>query len=231
MITTFLLVSIILLIIGSSFFAIRFKFSPKLTYTWLIIAAACLLISTIALQFLYKNDNMTVKRVTEHEVDDMLTPLSNGQLGQISDEFILSKREIPFEGDTLHIERERPEEERLDEATVISIERKEVNDGIIEETLYKPSFIVNYYDFTDLMEFAVPIWQDNRLHIPSPKMKTFHFNFAQDYALLTQYTFHNNPSTHHISMSAHRDGEITLTIPKDLQIIKGKHIIIQEIHK
>lgn len=70
----------------------------------------------------------------------------------------------------------------------ILIERKEENDGIIEETLYKPTLFSGNYDLSESISFNEPVWTGQELIIPVNEEIEVTTSTYYDTNLLSQLT-------------------------------------------
>lgn len=75
------------------------------------------------------------------------------------------------------------------------IERTTDNSNIITETVYTPELLANieeeddmYYDFTDQLEIALPIWEGNLMTVPKQPLNNIQYTFYHDSDILNQFT-------------------------------------------
>jgi len=107
--------------------------------------------------------------------------------------------------------------ENPSEGPQILIKRKEVDDGLIEETIYSPTFFVNNYDFTRFIDMIKPTWTNSRLtFVDKPFPVVEHVSYS-DSTLLNQFS--TNDYDDFMSYGSSSTSAIVyLFVPKNLVI-------------
>lgn len=221
--TTMLILPIlfIIIIIGvlfskkfvGKFFNITSKFHYAIVFSFITL----LLIMTITVEWLYPNSKTNhLPPKTAIDLDSYDSPLVSGMNGETPDDSLLIAKRTHEVGDKLTIdylslEYGEPE---------IWIDRKDINDGIIEEHIYKPLFIVAEYDLSDVAYTTLPEWQgDTVTFLEQPAYKLEFVTFSNS-NLLDQFTdeLHDSEGFSRGFSSTSGASAVHLTVPKDLKI-------------
>lgn len=112
--------------------------------------------------------------------------------------------------------------------TQISIKRKDVNDGKIEETIYSPTYFVNNYDFTKYITIIEPEWTNGSMIFQPQPFPVIEYVSYHDNDLLNQFSnsdFDNFMNYGSLSSSL----IVYLTVPKDLKIDATNEELIEYI--
>lgn len=107
--------------------------------------------------------------------------------------------------------------ENNSDMNMIIIERKEVNDGVIEETIIRPLLLVNGFDFSDRVQYTKPQWDEDRVTFPLPSATDIKISIYQDSFVLTQFTRKKQEYFGSFNTLS-RQIAVHLLIPKDLQL-------------
>lgn len=200
-----------------------FNVTSKVHFTILKSFIVLLLIMTIAVELFYPSSEAShlPPKATEHAFrDSVFNDIIDGHKPDSSR--LIEKRTHEV-GDNLTIEQ-IPYGNELPN---LLIERKEVNDGVIEEFIYEPIFIFNDYNFSSIISVSLPEWQEDTLTFLEDPVLAFEFVSFETTAALNQFIseedtqyFSNNFSSSFGSPVIH------LLVPKDLEIIDPNDQVI-----
>ncbi|ARD48297.1 hypothetical protein [Sporosarcina sp. P33] len=80
-------------------------------------------------------------------------------------------------------------------SATIFIERTPGNGNTIAETVYSPELMVSigdetdeYYDFTEQLEVALPIWENGSMSVPKQPANRIQYTFYHDSNIVNQFT-------------------------------------------
>lgn len=221
MIITTLLLSILLIVMIVGVFFSRklagkfFNITSKVHYTIVFGFIALLFVMTIVVELLFPNSEVRhfPPNEDDHTFDNVIVESNILDDDPIDESQLLTKRTHEI-GDQLTINHYNTEYVETD----IWIERKEVNDGIVEEYITKPLYMVNGYDLSNEIDVTLPEWQGNA--VTFSKQPTFKFEFAYytDSFILNQFTDEKNYDLLSGFSSSGRSTTIHLIVPKDLKI-------------
>lgn len=101
----------------------------------------------------------------------------------------------------------------------IWIERKDVNDGLVEEFIYKPMLITYEYDMSDVMNTPLPEWVGETVTFFERPSFELTFSYFTNNFLVNQ--FKDDPIDEPLRNygSFHSSEVIRLVVPMDLEII------------
>lgn len=193
-----------------------FNVTSNVHFTILKSFIVLLLVMTIAVEWFYPSSEAShlPPKATESSFQDSV--FNNIIDGHKPDDSRLSEKRTHEVGNSLTIE----EIPYGNDHTDILIERKEVNDGVIEEFIYEPIFIFNDYNFSSTIGVTFPEWQEDTLTFLEEPALAFEFVSFETTAALNQLIdkdeveyFSNNFSSSFSSPVIH------LIVPKDLEII------------
>lgn len=186
---------LILLVLGAVYGGIRvrpkmWQMNRKMTYVFFSAYVVILLLATIAISVMDKTSSAEYpQQLTMKEADQIDQSLRDKilskDLSSIDPSLILESRTHPT-GETLRLKNATYDS--YDEPPSIYIERKSEHDDLIEETIYKPLFIADNLDFSDLMGYALPEWNRDEVVFHSPPEKEIVYTSYQDAYLLSQFT-------------------------------------------
>lgn len=182
---------------------------------------AFLVVITIGVEMMnFKNQSAPPTQKVEtpfHEFEDRVYALEEQIMnGEEPDPYLLLEKRTQLIGDTLTIERPQIEFD----VPYVYVERKSENDGTIEEALYKPILIVDDHNFSDQLNYALPVWSKNTVTFPDFKKANIVQRNFQESTMLNQFTSKRSQesiSTGYGSMS--RSLIVHLKVPKDLEIV------------
>ncbi|PID16159.1 hypothetical protein CSV63_05850 [Sporosarcina sp. P34] len=105
------------------------------------------------------------------------------------------------------------------------IERTPHHSNVVSETVYTPELLANigdgdgddvYYDFTDQLKIALPVWENNWMTVPKQPRNTIQYTFYHDSNILNQFT---GEKTHgYSSGSVSATMMIHLVIPESIEL-------------
>lgn len=168
----------------------KWMLNRKMTPIFFSAYVVILLLATIAISVMDKTSSAeSPRQLTMREADQIDQGLHEKILGNdlssIDPSLILESR-THSTGETLRLKNATYDS--YDEPPSIYIKRKSENDGVIEETIYKPLFIADNLDFSDRMGYALPKWNRNEVVFHSPPEKEIVYTSYQDAYLLSQFT-------------------------------------------
>ncbi len=220
---TFLPVFIII-IIGLAFqftrskWIVKFSMPTKWSFISLTVYASILLLATVVVSVM--DDRITappLEKISEDELFKVDELLYNGQISEI-DSSQISSKEVHEVNDNLDISSSSDYV-----PNTIFIERKTENDGLVEETIFKPLGIVNNNNnVSNRLPTQRTTWHTNTkkgsttLVINKQVIKEISFISYKDAYLLNQFTGIEQLSNFSSSLS--RITAIYLRVPKDLVI-------------
>ena len=195
------------------------QINKKWTYVFLTTYAAILLIATIAVELIDTDSFTTQPRVeSEEQFDHVGVAIYEGDISAIDPATILEKKSHTI-ADTLAITANS----NMD--SMIIVERKSVNDGLIEETLIKPLLLIGAFDFSDKLNYKVPEWTADSVNFPRPPVTEINYTTYQEAYLLNQFTkVPRHRSNAHNTVE--RPLAIHLLVPKDLIITADENLYI-----
>lgn len=203
----------------------KMTMNKKWTYLFLAAYIVVLLIATIASDVLNSRYSEQPKLISEAELNRIDQSINNGTLATTFPSRVLDKRSHKI-GVSLSIST-------IDEDSYpnITIEYKDVNDGIIEETLFMPQLVVDDYDLSDYFEYVLPKWEDDQVTFLIPPSSKVALTSYDNSFLLKQFTSGPRESFGHSSSSMSRDIIVHLRVPKDLEIKADEHIYIDYVNE
>ena len=148
----------------------------------------------------------------EEEIWEIENQIMNQE--QVNDSFLLEKRLHPA-GDALVIQQS---EDPFDHPHIY-IERKNKDDQMIEEFLYKPAIFIDNYDFSDRVKVATPVWDGNIVSFPQVKSKVNFITFEEARTLEQLTTSSSQQVISDGYSSTSRPLIIHLILPEGLEII------------
>ncbi|MHA6258891.1 hypothetical protein ACXYMX_03140 [Sporosarcina sp. CAU 1771] len=224
--TTLFIVLAILFLALISWYVLGPKFQVKLQvnrkFVYLLVAAyvVVLLIATFTAELYEKKYASQMLEFVED------SPIIEGSYVEDYDSVdtlsIIEKREHAVSG---KLKLLQPIDDYLNYADIL-IERKDVNDGIIEETIYKPTLVHNGFDFSDQYLYALPEWKLDTVVFLAPPETTINYSTYRDSFLLSQFEKNKraNPNSWYGSSSTIK---VHLLVPKDLEIEASDLLYIQ----
>lgn len=193
-----------------------FNITSKFHFTVLYSFIGLLLMMTIAVELFYTSSEASdlppkASESTFH--DSVFTDIIDGNK---PDQSMLVAERTHEIGDKLTIEQLSLGNDRPD----LLIERKEVNDGLIEEHIYKPFFIFNGLDLSNEIGITLPKWQADTITFVEEPAFEFEFVFYENPAILNQFIGGEDVAyfSNHLS-STFSAPVIHLIVPRDLDII------------
>lgn len=195
------------------------QMNRKMTYVFFAAYVVILLVATIATIFIEAPSSAeTYNTISDEEVDQMEQNFFDNLLGNdsssIDPSFVLESRTHQAE-ETLRLKNAAYD--GFDELPSIYIERKDEDDGVIEEHIYKPLLIVNQIDFSDRVHIELPRWDRNEVVFYSPIETEITYASFQDAHLLSQFT-DNQPENHASFSSVSRQIIVHLLVPPSTKI-------------
>ena len=200
------------------------RMNRKSTYVFLAAYVAILLSATLTVELVdTKFKAGQPKAGSSEEVDFLENAVQNGDIKSIDSSKIIDKRTHAV-GKTLSITS------RDNDNTTIIVERKSGNDGLIEETIVKPLFLMGDFDFSDQVNYTKPIWEGNKVVFPTPPLTEITYTSYNDAYLLRQFTRipRQDNFSHH---SQSRQIAVHLLVPKNLIITADDHLYINYINE
>ncbi|WP_342513336.1 hypothetical protein MKY34_00670 [Sporosarcina sp. FSL K6-1522] len=159
-----------------------------------------------------------VSELTESDYTKLDNALSTGIISETYNSQLIDKRTHPV-GNTLKIRNDY-------DGAYIYIQRKNEQDGIIEELIYKPMFFVNDLDFSDKVTIAKPIWQDDTLIIPQQPLTEVQYITFHEAILLNQMT-KTSIQNSSFGSSAFRSTIVYLVVPEGVDIETSSENLIE----
>ena len=199
------------------------RMNKKWTYVFLATYAAILIIATISFELIDTDALNDHPKVESNEVSYVLdAPLQKEDLDSIDAAEILDKRTHPVR-DTL-----RMTAQGNDINSTIIVERKNENDGVIDETIIKPLLVIGGVDFSDQLNYKIPEWTADSVTFLQPPLTEITYSSYREAYLLSQFT--HAPGQRNLSYSK-LDRQITihLLVPKDLIIAADDQLHINYI--
>lgn len=203
----------------------KMTMNKKWTYLFLAAYIGVLIIATIAGDMLNSHHLEQPKLISEEDLNQFEEALNIGALATLAPSSILEKRTHEI-GASLSISTNDE-----DSYPNITIEYKDVNDGLIEETIFKPQLVMDEYDLSDYFEYVLPKWTDDQVLFlvpPSSKVALISYDSA---FLLKQFTSGPRESFGHSNSSMSRDIIVHLRVPKDLEIIADEHLYVDYVNE
>ncbi|KAA0955741.1 RTA1 domain-containing protein [Sporosarcina sp. ANT_H38] len=201
------------------------QINKKWTYMFLAIYAAVLIIATIAAELIDTTSlNSQPKAESNEHLNRLTTAIQNGDIGSIDSSNILSKRTQKI-GKTLQMNAQG-----IDIHSTIIVERKNENDGLIEETLIKPLLLVGDYDFSDQLKYKIPEWTADSVTFLEPPLTEIIYTTYQEAYLLNQFTDTSWQKNNSYNTSE-RQVAVHLLVPKDLIITADENLYINYINE
>lgn len=224
------LLSLLLLIGFIIWFSIRtmktskIQMKKKWTYLFLITYAAILLIATFTVEILHKKHASEQPAIVSQEKLDLVhNAVTNGTLETVDPSQVIDKRTHTI-GNILAISSQSE-----DSYPYITIERKKVNDGLIEETIFKPQLIVDEFDLSDEIKYALPQWSDDQLTFNIPPLSEIKLSLYDDAFLLKQFTSTSRELFGYSHSAMLSEITVHLLVPKDLTIKIDEHLNVDYI--
>lgn len=194
-----------------------FNVSSKVHFGLLVSFIGLLLVMTVIVEFRYPSgENIHLPPKVEgsfYESPFEQEQLLNGQRPDSSKIIAIRTHDVE---DELNIEGFISDEYY---GVTTIIERKDGNDGIIEETIYKPKIAINTYDFSDEIDITLPKWTHNTMTIREAPYERIEFTEFSTDSLFSQFTNGISHEDHFGSFSASMSPlVIHLVVPKDLEV-------------
>lgn len=206
-------------------FLSKLNMTKKWIYLLLIAYVSILLIVTITSEVLKGQLEEQPKLISEKELATIEEALYDGKLETVEPSLIIEQRKHES-GNSLSIEKSAGET-----YPNLFIERKNVNDGVIEETIFKPQLIVDGYDLSDQVKFTLPKWQDDEVLFLTPPLTRANFKSYEDAFLLGQFTSTPSKVFTFSHESSAREIAVYLRIPKDLKIQANEELYIEYVNE
>ncbi|CAM3139229.1 hypothetical protein FITA111629_06000 [Filibacter tadaridae] len=196
------------------------KMNTKWIYVFFATYVFILVIATVVVGILDKKTAAeTPKQIPVDSFYSVDIALQAGDLSSIDSSQIIDKRTHRI-GDMLTITSKA-----FDLVPNVYIERKDVNDGLIEETIFKPFLAINNYDFSEQMNYTKPKWENGKMTLVTPSFTEITYTSYQEAFLLDQFTgaTRRNFGSH---SSDTRQITVYLRVPKDLIVKTDDHVSV-----
>ena len=192
----------------------RVQMNHKWTYVFFAAYLAILLIATVTVGFLDNREPLELpiaNENAEYQFDEMVW---SGNVDALPADRIIRDQTYPVQ-DRFRIVNQVTEPE---ESPQIILERKDTDDGVIEEKIIRAFLIVGPYDLSDRVEHFLPRWEDGQMIIyPQPKAR-MELNSYEDAELLQQFTGKSRRGGMELGPSTSRGQLIYLRVPKGLMV-------------
>lgn len=191
--------------------------TSKFHYTVISIFVILLLVTTIIVEWFYPSSKAShLPPKSDVDLYNYPSPSDSILNGETPDESHLIAKRTHEIGDTLTIGY-LPDVYGEPE---IWVERKDVNDGTIEEFVYKQLFTVDEYDFSNEIDVTLPEWQKDSVTFLQQPTFTFEFVSFSNSTILNQLIEEkNNDAFPDMYGSTSGPAIVHLIVPKDLEII------------
>lgn len=205
--------------------ASKINMNKKWTYLFLAAYIGILLIATVTSTLLNNSYGEQPKRMIEEEIIIIEDALNKGTLATVAPSHVLAQRTHKI-GEVLSIST-------IAEETypTITIERKTVNDGLIEETIFKPLLVIDHYDLSDQPEYVLPKWKNDELVFLTPPLSSATLTSYDDAFLLKQFTSSSRDLFAYSHTSTLREIAVHLVVPKDLIIEADEWLYVDYVNE
>ncbi|MCZ2257441.1 hypothetical protein [Sporosarcina sp. G11-34] len=205
---------------------VKFYMNKKSTYIIVAVYIVILLVATVTVEvYETKFSAEMPDPVVEdsHLLDEIY---GDGDFDSIDPFLIIDKREHVI-GNRLILKKSN-----FDDMSPVNIfiERKNDNDGVIEETIYKPLLFNDGLDFSDRVKYALPKWDDDTVFFPRQPETIINYSSYRDAFLISQFT--KKPVVDfqgHGGMS--QQITIHLLVPKNIEIDASEELYITYVEK
>ena len=195
-------------------FSNRVQIDRKWTYVFFAAYLAILLIAAVTVGFLDSREPLELPMANEnaeYELDEMVW---SGNVDALPADRIIRDQTYPVQ-DRFRIVNQVTE---FEESPQIILERKDTDDGVIEEKIIRAFLIVGPYDLSGRVEHFLPRWEDGQMIIyPQPKAR-MELNSYEDAELLQQFTGKSRRGGMDLGSSTSRGQLIYLRVPKGLVV-------------
>lgn len=223
---TILLIVFVILFFLRTFKTSKRQMNRKITYVVFSAYVVILLVATITVGVMDKaSSTESPRQLSSAKADqdsELFNKIRNKEFSSIDPSLILESRTHQT-GETLRLTRAT--HDRFDELPFIYIERKSENDGMIEETVYKPLLIINDLDFSDRLRYALPDWHQDEVIFRSPPATEIVFTSYRDAYLLSQFTQNRHENRNSFG-SISRQIIIHLLVPASTEIEADDSLMI-----
>ncbi|QED46254.1 hypothetical protein [Cytobacillus dafuensis] len=206
-VTAILIILVIVLSLNSK----RKFVTVKMTH-WLLIIYVGVLLLSFPFASLLTNDSMTSREKVEDldEVQDwtrFYTALEAGDIEQLESGQVINEKIYDYSNQSLKVEI-------TGLVKPVYVERKDLDDGIIEALVYTNGFYVSGYDFSDKL---VPInfrLENDTLSVLYPDQQTINLSIVRNEFTINQFTGQQAFN----DVSGIGNMEVYLKVPKSLQL-------------
>lgn len=186
-----------------------------------------LLIATLTVDFLDNQVRVDLPPANELAEDELWNKIWSGDVKAIPAERIIREQSYTVQ-DGFQISSSVPE---FEDSPYIILERKDENDGLVEETIFQPSILVGSYDLSNRVEYLLPEWEHNQMTIFKQPFIKLKLNSYEDAYLLSQFTSAPRRNIGGFRTSASRDLTIYLRVPKDLDLNVDENVFVDYINE
>lgn len=185
LIPVFLLMGLVLIVIFTKNMKrtrLKKKFHRNFIFGYLLLLLLSLVVAEVMER---KVEHQNPPKVNVEDVEfDLPAAIVEGT--PIPEKFVLAKRSHKVKGELV-----------ISSFTnaYLLIERTPDNSHTIKETVYTPELMANigeendvYYDVTDRLESALPIWESNLMTVPKQPLNNIQYTFYHDSNILNQFT-------------------------------------------
>lgn len=198
---------------------VRFQLSKKFIYTLVGAYVIILLIATVTAEIYDKKFAAELPDIIEDN------PYSEN-FHSMDPASIIEKRNH-VAGDRLILKKSNHD---YGNNVDIVIKRKMNNDGVIEETIYKPALVNDGLDFSDRFQFTLPEWNGNTVFFPRQPETIIKYASYRDASLLNQFATQPRTDANLRSYSGmSRSITVYLLVPKDIVIDADEELYVNYI--
>ncbi|TKC14870.1 hypothetical protein [Robertmurraya kyonggiensis] len=220
---TTLLVSVIPIVIMIAVLILSLKFRLKMNVKithWLLIVYVGVLLLSLCISFFMKSEE-PAEMVEEKQKTDLYEAIYSGEISKIDTPYLLDKNSFDYSGESLSITSANAEV-----GTTIFIERKSVDDNMIEAHIYGSFSHMNGMDFSEKIVPPRVKISEQYMSIIYPGSQVIKLALMKNVFAVNQIT--GDKMVNGVTI----DGPIVyLRIPQSLEVKAGSELSLQEVGK
>ncbi|WP_449619599.1 hypothetical protein [Robertmurraya sp. Marseille-Q9965] len=208
---------VIIIAVASLFLKFRLKMNVKITH-WFLIVYLGVLILSFCMSFFMKSEEPSAVAEEKQSVD-LYEAINSGEISKIDTSYLLDKNSFEFSGESLSITFAN-----VEVGTTIFIERKSVDDNIIDAHIYGSFMDMNGLDLSEKIILPRVKVSEHSMSITYPGAQRIKLALMKNVFAVNQIT--GDKMVNGITM----DGPIVyLRIPHSLEVKAGSELSLQEV--
>lgn len=218
---------ILLIVIAFPFIFVKMKgghIKVKVTYGLLYIYVSVLLLSICLVPYLSDRMVEARERVSKEQinvgVDDFHTALSEGDLEKLTSQNFLEHSSFVYQQPTMKIKIYYEDDTQYSQ---VYVERKPVDDGMIDAYVFAPNLFIGGYDFTDKLKpllFSVSDADSTLMVSRIIEREEIKIALTKNEFTINQFS----DQTRVFDIELHNEPAVYIQIPKGIEVIENKDL-------